>query len=148
VLALTWGRIREVSVLDLFKLFKKARIVDARLASAPIAIAGGRTALHLKIEGAGVIVIGDLRLRFWRGFDGTVLAPVVDQIGRPIAVRVTNLAGTVERAVPFVPLPALRVTTQAPVRVPTHAIVLPPAPRTRHISLRWLSISVHPRGTP
>jgi hypothetical protein len=137
-----------VSVLDLFKLFTKARIVEARLVSAPIAIAGGRTALHLKIEGAGVIVIGALRLRFWRGFDGTVLAPVADQMGLPIAVRVTNLAGTVERAVPFVPLPALRASPHAPVRVPAHAVVLPPAPRTRHISLRPLSISVHPRGNP
>lgn len=132
-----------MSFLD---LFKKARIVEARLVSAPIAIAGGRTALHLKIEGAGVIVIGDLRLRFWRGFDGTVLARVADQMGLPIAVRVTNLAGTVERALPFVPLPALRPTPQVPVRVPAHAIVLPAQPSAPRVSLRSLSFSVHPRG--
>lgn len=135
-----------MSVTDLFKLFTKAKIVDARLVSAPVAIAGGRTALHLKIEGAGVIRIGDLRLRFWRGFDDTVMAPVADQMGLPIAVRVTNLAGTVERAVPFVPLPALRASPHVPVRVPAHAIALPPTPRAQQIAIRPLSISVHPRG--
>lgn len=137
-----------MNVLGLLGLLRAPRIVSATLVSAPVAIAGGRSAVHVVIDGAGVLKVGDVRLSFLRGLDRTLIVPVADALGRAVTLRVRSLVGSDERTLSFVPLPPL-----AGVAVPSlveHAptAVLPHGPAALRVQVPPVSMQTFPRGRP
>ena len=96
--------------------FLKPRLVAAA-PHGPVALAGGRTSIHVVAEGAGVLVVGDVRRRFWRGLDAHVLVEVAPRI----LVRVRGLLGGEQLE--------LVLTPRSPAPAPVDAPALPSVPR-------------------
>jgi hypothetical protein len=123
--------------LSFIDLFKAPRIVDATLVNDPIAIRNGRTAVRVRVEGAGVLIVGRERVRFWNGFDGVVMAPVA----LSVIIHARSLFHKAQRELRASPLPPLPDKIEVPVRVPVRVPALPA------VSLRRFRISVNTRGT-
>ena len=134
--------------MSLLDLFKKPRIVQAALVHAPVAITGGRTLVRVVVEGAGVLTVGDVRIRFLSGFDDVVRAPIADAVGRAITLRVRSLVGSDERTLSFTALPALAPPPPAPVPLPLSVPALGALPHSPRVRVSSFAITAFPRGTP
>jgi hypothetical protein len=122
--------------MRLFQLFLAPRLIEARLVNDPIALAGGRTAIHVVVEGAGVLTVGRERRRFSGRFSGVIMTSVTPRI----VVSARSLFHRVTEELAVRPLPPL----------PTHA---PPTIRTWHVPTpprieTSVAFSVYPRGRP